>query len=61
MLPCLAGAYVEDMYEAWAHDPKSVHPSWDSYFRTGGYQAPPNLGASTRPNEVNKQICLQLH
>jgi len=40
------------MYEAWAHDPKSVHPSWDSYFRTGGYQAPPNLGASTRPNEV---------
>ena len=28
-----AGAYVEDMYEAWAHDPKSVHPSWDSYFR----------------------------
>ena len=53
-----AGAYVEDMYEAWAHDPKSVHPSWDSYFRTGGYQAPPNLGASTRPNEVNKQICL---
>ena len=53
MLPRLAGAYVEDMYEAWAHDPKSVHPSWDSYFRTGGYQAPPNLGASTRPNEVN--------
>ena len=29
----LPGAYVEDMYEAWAHDPKSVHPSWDSYFR----------------------------
>ena len=29
----MLGAYVEDMYEAWAHDPKSVHPSWDSYFR----------------------------
>ena len=52
MLLYVPGAYVEDMYEAWAHDPKSVHPSWDSYFRTGGYQAPPNLGASTRPNEV---------
>ena len=94
----MTGAYVEDMYESWAHDPKSVHPSWDSYFRNGGYQvsaerrprnfrssfltqnapiafqrlntnnlkirdhtdiktnlcvqAPPGLGASTRPNEV---------
>ena len=34
----LTGAYVEDMYESWAHDPKSVHPSWDSYFRNGSYQ-----------------------
>jgi len=43
---------VEDMYEAWALDPKSVHPSWDSYFRNGGYQAPPTLGAPSNPNEV---------
>ena len=34
----MTGAYVEDMYESWAHDPKSVHPSWDSYFRNGSYQ-----------------------
>jgi len=47
-----SGAYVEDMYEAWALDPKSVHPSWDSYFRNGGYQAPPTLGAPSNPNEV---------
>ena len=43
---------MEDMYEAWALDPKSVHPSWDSYFRNGGYQAPPTLGAPSNPNEV---------
>ena len=28
-----SGSYVEDMYEAWAHDPSSVHASWDAYFR----------------------------
>ena len=63
----ISGAYVEDMYEAWAHDPKSVHPSWDSYFRyikdiklypptchprNGGYQSPPTLGMSTKANEM---------
>merc|ERR550534_2095603 len=47
-----SGAYVEDMYESWAHDPKSVHPSWDSYFRNGSYQAPPTLGSGGRPNEM---------
>merc|ERR1719322_1549881 len=36
----------------WAHDPKSVHPSWDSYFRNGGYQSPPTLGMSTKANEM---------
>ena len=41
------------MYEAWSYDPKSVHASWDAYFRGGAYQAPPSLGDSTRPNEVS--------
>jgi 2-oxoglutarate dehydrogenase complex dehydrogenase (E1) component-like enzyme len=44
---------VEEMYEAWAYDPKSVHASWDAYFRGGAYQAPPSLGSGTRPNEVS--------
>ena len=26
-------AYVDEMYEAWAQDPASVHASWDAYFR----------------------------
>jgi len=48
-----SGAYVEEMYEAWAYDPKSVHASWDAYFSGNTYQAPPSLGAGTRPNEVS--------
>ena len=47
-----SGAYVEDMFESWAHDPKSVHASWDAYFRGGSYQAPPSLGDHSRRNEV---------
>ena len=36
--------YVEEMYESWSRDPKSVHASWDAYFRGSAYQAPPSLG-----------------
>ena len=44
---------MEEMYEAWSYDPKSVHASLDAYFHGDSYQAPPSLGASTRPNEVS--------
>jgi len=47
-----SGSYVEEMYESWSYDPKSVHASWDAYFRGGAYQAPPTLGNSMKPNEV---------
>jgi len=40
------------MYESWAHDPSSVHASWDAYFRGGAYQSPPSLGNTTNPNEI---------
>ncbi|XGW31974.1 hypothetical protein V3C99_010277 [Haemonchus contortus] len=41
--------YIEQMYDSWKADPKSVHASWDAYFRNveGGaapgqaYQPPP--------------------
>ncbi|CAJ0602086.1 unnamed protein product [Cylicocyclus nassatus] len=44
-----SSVYIEQMYESWKADPKSVHASWDAYFRNveGGappgqaYQAPP--------------------
>ncbi|KAK7868345.1 hypothetical protein R5R35_013643 [Gryllus longicercus] len=51
-----SSAYVEEMYNAWLADPKSVHVSWDSFFRnsTAGaapgqaYQAPPSLAEPGR-------------
>lgn len=36
-------AYVDEMYAAWRADPSSVHKSWDAYFKTGSYSAPPTL------------------
>lgn len=44
-----SSVYIEQMYQSWKADPKSVHASWDAYFRNveGGaapgqaYQAPP--------------------
>ncbi|XP_026293460.1 2-oxoglutarate dehydrogenase complex component E1 isoform X2 [Frankliniella occidentalis] len=54
-----SSAYVEEMYNAWLADPKSVHVSWDSFFRNsaGGaapgqaYQSPPSLAQPGR-NQV---------
>ncbi|EPB77278.1 oxoglutarate dehydrogenase (succinyl-transferring), E1 component [Ancylostoma ceylanicum] len=54
----LAAAAASQMYDAWKADPKSVHASWDAYFRNveGGaapgqaYQAPPmTYGAAGVP------------
>ena len=42
---------MDEMYEAWAKDPKSVHPSWDAYFKGVQYMAPPSLGL-TKSNEI---------
>lgn len=39
--------YIEEIYQAWQHDPKSVHKSWDIYFRTNTVQSPPTLGQSS--------------
>jgi len=38
-------AYVEMQYLQWKKDPASVHASWDAFFRTGAYVAPPTLQA----------------
>jgi hypothetical protein len=39
-----SSSYMDEMYEAWMRDPKSVHPSWDAYFKGVYYTAPPSLG-----------------
>lgn len=49
-----SGTYVEEMYEAWSYDPKSVHASWDAYFRGGAYQSPPTLG---RKHSARAEFC----
>ncbi|RYG69389.1 2-oxoglutarate dehydrogenase E1 component, partial [archaeon] len=46
--------YVEQMYEQWVSDPKSVHPSWNAYFTNleagisseEAFSAPPAVGGS---------------
>uniref|UniRef100_A0A672N5B8 2-oxoglutarate dehydrogenase complex component E1 n=1 Tax=Sinocyclocheilus grahami TaxID=75366 RepID=A0A672N5B8_SINGR len=46
--------YVEEMYYAWLENPKSVHKSWDIFFRNANagappgsaYQSPPPMGVS---------------
>ncbi|KAI9495794.1 oxoglutarate dehydrogenase, E1 component [Zychaea mexicana] len=46
-----AANYIEEMYEAWLHDPSSVHISWQVYFKNmkngvqpgQAYMAPPTL------------------
>ncbi|KAK8403660.1 hypothetical protein O3P69_000035 [Scylla paramamosain] len=51
--------YVEEMYTAWLSDPKSVHQSWDTFFRNAvsgarpgeAYTAPPSL-AEPQANHV---------
>ncbi|KAL5281992.1 OGDHL family protein [Megaselia abdita] len=40
--------YVEEMYNNWLRDPSSVHTSWDAYFRSNTYSAPPNLAPAMR-------------
>ncbi|KAM6986700.1 2-oxoglutarate dehydrogenase complex component E1-like isoform 5-T5 [Aplochiton taeniatus] len=55
--PFLSGTssnYVEEMYYAWLENPRSVHKSWDVFFRNANagappgsaYQSPPPLGSS---------------
>ncbi|XP_059470554.1 2-oxoglutarate dehydrogenase complex component E1 isoform X2 [Neocloeon triangulifer] len=51
-----SGSYVEEMYNSWLADPKSVHASWDAFFRNSSsgagpgqaYQAPPSLALPGR-------------
>ncbi|CAB3372874.1 Hypothetical predicted protein [Cloeon dipterum] len=51
-----SGSYVEEMYNSWLADPKSVHASWDAFFRNSSsgagpgqaYQSPPSLALPGR-------------
>ncbi|KAM7249786.1 hypothetical protein ACFE04_019805 [Oxalis oulophora] len=51
-----SSSYVEEMYNAWLENPKSVHKSWDTFFRSSAaglspglaYQSPPTLAEPSR-------------
>ncbi|XP_029663293.1 2-oxoglutarate dehydrogenase, mitochondrial isoform X3 [Formica exsecta] len=45
-----SSSYVEGMYNAWLQDPRSVHVSWDSFFRNSTAGAPPGLAYQAPPS-----------
>lgn len=47
---------MEEMYESWTRDPKSVHASWDAYFRGSQYVAPPTVGTVSKRNECKQHF-----
>ncbi|XP_063814928.1 2-oxoglutarate dehydrogenase-like, mitochondrial isoform X2 [Pseudophryne corroboree] len=55
--PFLSGtnsSYVEEMYYAWLENPKSVHKSWDAFFRNADAESPPGE-AHQLPNIAERQ------
>lgn len=53
-----SAVYVDQMYDMWVEDPKSVHASWAAYFNNveGGveepYQQPPSLGQDSTSGAI---------
>uniref|UniRef100_A0A3Q2Q527 oxoglutarate dehydrogenase (succinyl-transferring) n=1 Tax=Fundulus heteroclitus TaxID=8078 RepID=A0A3Q2Q527_FUNHE len=41
--------YVEEMYYAWLEDPKTVHKSWDIFFRNANAGVPPGAAYQSPP------------
>uniref|UniRef100_A0A673XJ27 2-oxoglutarate dehydrogenase complex component E1 n=1 Tax=Salmo trutta TaxID=8032 RepID=A0A673XJ27_SALTR len=41
--------YVEEMYYAWLENPRSVHKSWDIFFRNANAGAPPGAAYHSPP------------
>uniref|UniRef100_A0A8B9KSQ2 2-oxoglutarate dehydrogenase complex component E1 n=1 Tax=Astyanax mexicanus TaxID=7994 RepID=A0A8B9KSQ2_ASTMX len=41
--------YVEEMYYSWLENPKSVHKSWDIFFRNANAGAPPGAAYQSPP------------
>jgi 2-oxoglutarate dehydrogenase E1 component len=50
-----ASTYVEEMFEAWRHDPSSVHVSWQAYFRNVSSGAQPGAAVQAPPTLVPVQ------
>ncbi|KAK3550196.1 hypothetical protein QTP86_021223 [Hemibagrus guttatus] len=42
--------YLEEMYYAWLENPKSVHKSWDIFFRNASADVPPGAAYQSPPS-----------
>lgn len=49
-------SYVDEMYEAWIQDPKSVHVSWDAYFKNLNGARPASQAFSAPPTLIPQPI-----
>ncbi|CAM5128613.1 unnamed protein product [Eretmochelys imbricata] len=59
--PFLSGSnsnYVEEMYYTWLENPKSVHKSWDLFFRNANAGAPPGQAYQTHLPDLSKSRAL---
>uniref|UniRef100_A0A7N8WPP6 2-oxoglutarate dehydrogenase complex component E1 n=1 Tax=Mastacembelus armatus TaxID=205130 RepID=A0A7N8WPP6_9TELE len=52
--------YVEEMYYAWLENPKSVHKSWDVFFRNANAGAPPGAAYQSPLSAAASLIAPQL-
>ncbi|ESO00011.1 hypothetical protein HELRODRAFT_192693 [Helobdella robusta] len=44
-----SSSYIEEMYNAWLENPKSVHKSWDIYFKNASSGAAPGQAHASAP------------
>ncbi|XP_038638587.1 2-oxoglutarate dehydrogenase-like, mitochondrial isoform X3 [Scyliorhinus canicula] len=45
--------YLEEMYDAWLANPKSVHKSWDTFFQNSSVNAPPAVAHSQSRTQIS--------
>ncbi|KAL1139167.1 hypothetical protein AAG570_009227 [Ranatra chinensis] len=50
-----SSVYVEEMYNSWLADPKSVHASWDAFFRNSTSGAAPGQAYTSPPSLAEPQ------
>lgn len=51
--------YVEELYESWKHDPKSVHQSWDQYFKSDSFTTDNDVPVNTGLREIADHLLVQ--
>ena len=51
-----SSAYADAQYLAWQRDPASVHSSWASYFASGAFALPPQLGGAPAAGAAAAQV-----